>query len=33
MKASDYIVDLGPGAGEHGGYVVAQGTFQEIKQN
>ena len=33
MRSSDYIVDLGPGAGEHGGYIVAQGTFQEIKQN
>lgn len=30
MRASDYIIDIGPGAGEHGGYVVAQGTFDEI---
>src|SRR3954463_4246548 len=26
MRAADYLVDLGPGAGEHGGYVVAEGT-------
>ncbi len=26
MLASDYIIDIGPGAGAHGGYVVAQGT-------
>ena len=26
MRAADHIVDLGPGAGEHGGHVVAQGT-------
>jgi excinuclease ABC subunit A len=30
MLAADYIVDIGPGAGIHGGYVVAQGTPQEI---
>ena len=26
MMAADYIVDIGPGAGEHGGYVVAAGN-------
>ncbi len=26
MRAADYLVDLGPGAGEHGGRIVAQGT-------
>ena len=31
MKESDYIVDIGPGAGVHGGYVVAQGTYEEFK--
>ena len=30
MFAADHIVDIGPGAGEHGGEVVAQGTAQEI---
>ena len=33
MLEADYIVDIGPGAGEHGGYVVAQGTAQEIMEN
>lgn len=31
MKAADYIVDIGPGAGEHGGKIVASGTLEEIK--
>ena len=31
MKAADYIVDIGPGAGEHGGEVVVAGTLDEIK--
>ena len=30
---SDYVVDLGPGAGVHGGYVVATGTPKEIREN
>ena len=30
MRAANYIVDMGPGAGSHGGYVVAEGTFDEI---
>ncbi len=29
--AADYIVDMGPGAGEHGGQIVAQGTPEEIR--
>ena len=33
MKRSDYIIDLGPGAGIHGGYIVAQGTYENIKKN
>ncbi len=32
MFAADQIVDMGPGAGESGGYVVAQGTAEEIMQ-
>jgi len=30
MRAADHIVDLGPGAGVHGGRVMAQGTFDEV---
>ncbi len=30
MRAADHLVDMGPAAGEHGGYVVAQGTADEI---
>lgn len=33
MRAADYIIDIGPGAGEHGGHVVAHGTFEEIVAN
>ncbi|MDD6571971.1 MAG: excinuclease ABC subunit UvrA [Thermoflexaceae bacterium] len=33
MLAADHIVDIGPGAGEHGGRVVAQGTAEEIMAN
>jgi len=33
MIEADHIVDIGPGAGEHGGYVVAEGTAQEIMDN
>ena len=32
MLAADHIVDIGPGAGSHGGQVVAQGTAEEIMQ-
>ncbi|QUL54494.1 excinuclease ABC subunit UvrA [Paenibacillus tritici] len=33
MMAADYIIDIGPGAGKHGGQVIAQGTPQEIMQD
>ena len=33
MFAADHIIDIGPGAGEHGGRVVAQGTVQEIMRH
>lgn len=33
MRAADHILDIGPGAGEHGGHVVATGTFAEIVAN
>ena len=32
MYAADYIVDVGPGAGEHGGEIVAEGTVEDIKK-
>ena len=32
MRAADYVVDIGPGAGSHGGQVVACGTAEEIMQ-
>ncbi len=31
MRSADHLVDLGPGAGEHGGHVVAEGTPEEIE--
>ena len=33
IQHADHVVDMGPGAGEHGGMVIAQGTPDEIKQN
>ena len=33
IVAADYIVNIGPGAGEHGGKVIAQGTAEEIMKN
>ena len=33
MRAADYVVDIGPGAGEHGGQVVAAGTAEELMKN
>ena len=33
INASDYVVDMGPGAGVHGGEVVAEGTPEQIKRN
>ena len=33
MRASDHIIDIGPGAGEHGGYVVAEGDLDAILAN
>ena len=30
MRAADYLVDIGPGAGEHGGEVVACGTVADV---
>lgn len=33
MRCADHIIDLGPGAGIHGGQVVAQGSFAEIQAN
>jgi excinuclease ABC subunit A len=33
MRTADHIIDIGPGAGEHGGHVVAEGTYDEIVAN
>ncbi len=33
IQAADHVVDMGPGAGEHGGMVVAEGTPDDIKKN
>ncbi len=33
IRAADYIVDIGPGAGEHGGHVVHSGTYKELLAN
>lgn len=33
MRASDYVIDIGPGAGIHGGHVVAAGTPEEVMAN
>ena len=33
IMAADYVVDIGPGAGEHGGQIVAEGTPEQIKAN
>jgi excinuclease ABC subunit A len=33
MRAADHIIDLGPGAGVHGGRVIAQGNFEQVRAN
>jgi excinuclease ABC subunit A len=33
IRAADHVVDIGPGAGVHGGYIIAQGTPEEIAGN
>ena len=33
MRAADYLLDLGPGAGEHGGWVVAAGTLDQVLES
>jgi excinuclease ABC subunit A len=33
MRSADWIVDMGPGAGEHGGHVVAEGTARAVERN
>ena len=33
MRAADFIVDLGPGAGEHGGSIVATGTIEDVMKS
>ena len=33
MRLADHLVDIGPGAGEHGGYVIAEGTPEQVAAN
>jgi excinuclease ABC subunit A len=33
MRSADWLVDMGPGAGEHGGYVVAEGPAPDVERN
>ncbi len=33
MEEADYLLDIGPGAGEHGGRIIAAGTVEEVKRN
>jgi excinuclease ABC subunit A len=33
IRAADHVIDMGPGAGIHGGRVMAQGTFEEVQAN
>jgi excinuclease ABC subunit A len=33
MRSADWLVDMGPGAGEHGGHVVAEGTAEKVQRN
>ena len=33
MRAADWLVDMGPGAGEHGGYVIAEGPAAKVERN
>ena len=33
MQAADHLIDLGPGAGKHGGLVIAEGTFDEVRDH
>ena len=33
MREADYVIDMGPGAGKHGGLIVAEGTVDEVIRN
>jgi excinuclease ABC subunit A len=33
MRAADYLIDMGPGAGKHGGEIIASGTVEEVLRN
>ncbi|HEX8230712.1 MAG TPA: excinuclease ABC subunit UvrA [Chloroflexia bacterium] len=33
MRVADWIIDIGPGAGEHGGKIIAEGTYEDVLRN
>ena len=33
MQAADHLIDVGPGAGIHGGYIIAEGTPEQVKNH
>ena len=33
IEKADFVLDIGPGAGKHGGEIVSAGTFEELKKH
>ncbi len=33
IRAADHIIDIGPGAGVHGGHIIAEGTYAELAEH